>query len=84
MKFFQEPDYKHIITLFETCMERNKLDKKVDNDFDWKINTVKKDKEALKRSMLDAIRGKPKMNDIYGSLPKSDLRIRPILSYNTG
>ena len=83
LKFFQEPDYKHLITLFETCMERNKLDRKVGHDYIWKQNTVKKDKEALKQSMLDVIKRKPKVSDVYGNLPK-DLLIRPILSYNTG
>jgi len=48
LKFFQAPDYKHLIALFETCMKRNKLDMKVGHDYMWKQNTVKKDKEALK------------------------------------
>lgn len=83
LKFFQEPDYKHLITLFEKCMGRHKLDMKVGHDYIWKQNTVKKDKEALKQSMLDVIKRKPKVSDVYGNLPK-DLFVRPVLSYNTG
>jgi len=63
-------------------MSRNKLDIKVDNDFCWKFNSVKKEKEALKQGMLDAIKRKPKLGDIYGHLPQKDLSVRPILSYN--
>lgn len=40
-------------------MKRNNLDPKT-NDFTWKQNRLSKDKEALKNSMLDVIRKKPK------------------------
>lgn len=40
-------------------MRRNSLDPKV-YDFTWKQNRLSKDKEALKNSMLDVIRKKPK------------------------
>jgi hypothetical protein len=41
-------------------MKRHNLDSKV-NDFTWKQNRLSKDKEALKNSMLDVIRKKPKV-----------------------
>ena len=40
-------------------MKRNNLDPKV-MDFTWKQNRLSKDKEALKNSMMDVIRKKPK------------------------
>lgn len=40
-------------------MKRHTLDAKV-LDFTWKQNRLSKDKEALKNSMLDVIRKKPK------------------------
>lgn len=40
-------------------MKRHEMDSKV-NDFIWKQNRLSKDKEALKNSMLDVIRKKPK------------------------
>mmetsp|Transcript_41584 Transcript_41584/g.63456 ORF Transcript_41584/g.63456 Transcript_41584/m.63456 type:complete len:103 (+) Transcript_41584:859-1167(+) len=61
LKFEQEPDYKFCVGLFEKCMKRHNLDSKV-NDFVWKQNRLSKDKEALKNSMLDVIRKKPKVN----------------------
>jgi hypothetical protein len=59
LKFEEDPDYKHCIGLFEKCMKRNSLDPKV-ADFTWKQNRLSKDKEALKNSMMDVIRKKPK------------------------
>jgi hypothetical protein len=44
-------------------MKRNNLDPKV-LDFTWKQNRLSKDKEALKNSMLDVIRKKPKNTNI--------------------
>ena len=41
-------------------MKRHNLDSKV-SDFTWKQNRLSKDKEALKNSMLDVIRKKPKV-----------------------
>ena len=60
LKFEQDPNYQHLTGLFEACMKRNSLDPKV-NDFTWKQNRLTKDKEALKNSMLDVIRKKPKI-----------------------
>lgn len=59
LKFEEDPDYKLCIGMFEKCMKRHNLDPKV-NDFTWKQNRLSKDKEALKNSMLDVIRKKPK------------------------
>jgi hypothetical protein len=59
LKFEQEPDYRFCVALFEKCMKRHNLDSKV-HDFVWKQNRLSKDKEALKNSMLDVIRKKPK------------------------
>lgn len=51
-------------------MKRNNLDPKL-NDFTWKQNRLSKDKEALKNSMLDVIRKKPKVNEKGASvMPK--------------
>jgi hypothetical protein len=59
LKFEEDPDYKYCITLFDKCMKRHTLDPKL-LDFTWKQNRLSKDKEALKNSMLDVIRKKPK------------------------
>ena len=60
LKFEEEPDYKFCVSLFERCMKRNSMDAKV-SDFTWKQNRLSKDKEALKNSMMDVIRKKPKV-----------------------
>jgi hypothetical protein len=44
-------------------MKRHNLDPKV-LDFTWKQNRLSKDKEALKNSMLDVIRKKPKNTNV--------------------
>lgn len=59
LKFEDEPDYKFCVQLFEKCMKRNNLDPKV-VDYTWKQNRLSKDKEELKKSMLDVIRKQPK------------------------
>jgi hypothetical protein len=41
-------------------LKRHNLDPKV-LDYTWKQNRLSKDKEALKNSMLDVIRKKPKI-----------------------
>ena len=66
LKFEQDPNYSHLTGLFESCMKRNSLDAKV-NDFTWKQNRLTKDKEALKNSMLDVIRKKPKIGNLESS-----------------
>lgn len=59
LKFEQEPDYKYIYSIFEKCMMRHQFDSKI-NDFIWKQNRLNKDKEALKNSVLNVIKRKPK------------------------
>lgn len=57
--FEDTPNYKYCINLFEKCMQRNNLDPKI-LDFTWKQNRLSKDKEALKMSVLNVIKKKPK------------------------
>ena len=59
LKFEQEPNYKTVIGMFEQCLSRHNLDPKV-LDYTWKQNRLSKDKEALKNSVLNVIRKKPK------------------------
>jgi len=47
LKFEQEPDYKAMIGLFQSCLTRHNFDEKV-LDYTWKQNRLSKDKEALK------------------------------------
>lgn len=58
LKFAQDPNYKHIIGIFENGMARNNFDIKV-TDFTWKQNRLNKDKEALKAQMLGVISKRP-------------------------
>ena len=60
LKFEDEPDYKKIYAIFDKCLERHKLDPKT-LDFMWKQNRLSKDKEALKNSVLNVIKKKPKV-----------------------
>lgn len=59
LKFEQEPNYRTCIQFFEGCMTRHNMDPRV-FDYTWKQNRLSKDKEALKNSMLNVIRKKPK------------------------
>jgi len=59
LKFEQEPNYKICFTIFESCMARHQFDGKI-MDYTWKQNRLSKDKEALKNSVLNVIRKKPK------------------------
>lgn len=59
LKFEEDPDYKYIIGIFEKCMTRNGFDLK-STDYTWKQNRLSKDKEALKNSVLNVIKKKPK------------------------
>ena len=68
LKFDEDPDYKYCVSLFDKCLKRNNLDPKV-LDFTWKQNRLSKDKEALKNSMLDVIRKKPKNPPIGSNIP---------------
>ncbi len=60
LKFEQEPNYRTCLAFFENCMQRHNLDRTV-FDYTWKQNRLSKDKEALKNSMLNVIRKKPRM-----------------------
>jgi hypothetical protein len=62
LKFEEEPDYKHIYSMFDKCLNRNNLDQKL-LDYTWKQNRLSKDKEALKNSVLNVIKKKPKVAD---------------------
>jgi hypothetical protein len=62
LKFEEEPDYKHCVGMFEKCLAKNNLDSKI-LDFTWKQNRLSKDKEALKNSVLNVIKRKPKAAD---------------------
>jgi len=59
LKFEEEPNYKFLIDMFEKCLLRHNLDNKI-LDFTWKQNRLSKDKEALKNSVLNVIKKKPK------------------------
>ena len=59
LKFEEDPDYKYMIGLFERCMKNHNFDPTV-LDFTWKQNRLSKDKEALKNSVLNVIKKKPK------------------------
>lgn len=43
-----------MIGLFEKCMSRHEFDFN-ENDYIWKINKLRKEKEELKKSMLNII-----------------------------
>ena len=60
--FEQAPDYNTCVNFFQNCMSRNNFDNRL-MDFTWKQNRLSKDKEALKNSMLNVIRKKPKANE---------------------
>jgi len=61
LQFEEEPKYKYCTGLFMACLQRHNLDPNVCN-YSWKQNFLSKDKQALKNSMLNIIRKKPKMN----------------------
>jgi hypothetical protein len=61
LQFEEQPNYGYCLGLFKKCMQRNSLDPNV-CDYSWKQNFLSKDKQALKNSMLNIIRKKPKMN----------------------
>lgn len=60
LKFEEEPNYKFLLDMFEKCLLRHNLDNKI-LDFTWKQNRLSKDKEALKNSVLNVIKKKPKV-----------------------
>ena len=62
LKFEQEPNYKHVIGLFEGCLNRHKFDANI-KDYTWKQNRLQKDKEALKAQMLGILKKQPVKKD---------------------
>ena len=60
LKFEEDPDYNYVIRIFENCMLRHGYDLK-STDYTWKQNRLSKDKEALKNSVLNVIKKKPKV-----------------------
>ena len=68
LKFEQEPNYRTCLNFFESCMSRHNFDHRV-FDYTWKQNRLSKDKEALKNSMLNVIRKKPKIQAANGATP---------------
>ena len=60
LSFEQDPDFRHMVGLFEKCLMRHNFDNKI-LDFTWKQNRLSKDKEALKNSVLNVIKKKPKI-----------------------
>jgi len=60
LKFEQEPNYRTCLAFFDQCMNRHNLDART-FDYTWKQNRLSKDKEALKNSMLNVIKKKPRM-----------------------
>ena len=61
LQFEEQPNYQYCLGLFRKCLQRHNLDPNV-CDYSWKQNFLSKDKQALKNSMLNIIRKKPKMN----------------------
>ena len=62
LNFTEDPNYRRCVGYFEGCMTRNNFDGRI-YDFTWKQNRLSKDKEALKNSMMNVIRKKPKIDD---------------------
>ena len=69
LKFEEDPDYRHILAIFDRCLAKNGLDQKL-MDFTWKQNRLSKDKEALKNSVLNVIKKKPKVPEKGDGLPE--------------
>ena len=59
LKFEQEPNYKTCIGFFEACMQRHNFDAAI-FDYTWKQNRLAKDKDALKKELMNLIQKKPK------------------------
>lgn len=54
LSFTADPDYRYILALFESCMERNAFDTKTP-DFIWNKNRLFLEKEALKQNMIKVL-----------------------------
>jgi len=64
LEFTEEPNYKHLIGLFDSAMKTNGLDAKV-FDYTWKEDRFKRERDALKREMRELLKKKspPKKED---------------------
>ena len=62
MTFTGDPDYEHIVGLFEKCMQRHDIDTKIP-DFIWNKNKLAMEKEAMKAQMLKVLNKKPGNKD---------------------
>eukprot|EP00117_Sycon_ciliatum_P030301 scpid94594/ scgid23924/ Casein kinase I isoform epsilon len=62
LEFTQEPDYKYLTGLFETCMTENNFDQKL-YDYTWKEDWLKRDKQSLKEEIQRAILGGKKKKE---------------------
>jgi len=54
LSFTADPDYRYILALFESCMERNAFDTKTP-DFIWNKNRLFLEKEALKQNRMKVL-----------------------------
>ena len=50
------------MAFFEQCMTRHNFDGRI-FDYTWKQNRLSKDKEALKNSVLNVIRKRPRIQE---------------------
>ncbi len=58
LKFEDTPNYKFLIGLFESLMEKNNFNAKI-LDYTWKQNRLQKEKLALINSLKEVINKKP-------------------------
>ena len=55
LSFTQDPDYRHILGLFEGCMERHNFSLTTP-DFSWNKNRLLRERQALKEQMMAVIK----------------------------
>jgi casein kinase 1 len=59
LKFEQEPNYRVCLGFFDGCMKRQNFDGLI-FDYTWKQNRLQKDKEILKKAMMNIIGKRPR------------------------
>lgn len=59
LRFEEEPNYQFCISLFQKCMKRHNMQFNPATLY-WKQNFLSRDKQALKDSMMNIIKKKPK------------------------
>lgn len=69
--FTDDPDYRYILNLFDSCMERHGFDLKTP-DFIWNKNRLVLEKEALKQNMLRALQKPVNNNKKPGDADEED------------